>query len=215
MPVSSPPRSSSRAAVSGRPARRRTYHHGDLRRALVEEALRTIQAEGVDALTLREVGRRLGVSRTALYRHFADKGALLAAVAREGFRTFREALRAAYMDDGGAHGGFIAMGRAYVRFAVTHPSHYRVMFGGFVDACDRDPALQDEGAGSFLVLVEAITAEQAAGRLRRDPPQQMARHVWAVVHGLAMLIIDGQLPAADMEASVDYALARLVDGIAA
>src|SRR5688572_10252488 len=65
------------------------YHHGDLRPALLEEAVRTIRKDGVEALTLREAGRRLGVSRTALYRHFADKSALLAAVAREGFQRFR------------------------------------------------------------------------------------------------------------------------------
>src|SRR5262245_47090977 len=76
---------------STRPRRKRPsqYHHGDLRRALVEEALRTIQSAGVSGLTLRSVGETLGVSRTALYRHFKDKSALLAEVAREGFRTCR------------------------------------------------------------------------------------------------------------------------------
>ena len=77
-----------------RPARKpnRPYHHGNLRRALLDEAVATIRAEGVDGLTLREIGARLGVSRTALYRHFADKRALLAAVATEGFRTLRQQL---------------------------------------------------------------------------------------------------------------------------
>src|SRR5215211_7813797 len=80
-----------------KPANR--YHHGDLRRALLEEALQTIQAHGVEAVTLRAIGERLGVSRTALYRHFADKQALLAAVAAEGFRLLRMALLEAW------HGG--------------------------------------------------------------------------------------------------------------
>ena len=107
------------------------YHHGDLRRALLDEALRTIQHEGVEALTLRTIGLRLGVSRTALYRHFADKRALLSAVATEGFRMLRERLVEAW----GAGGvrGFNATGVAYIRFAMANPSHYRVMFGGFVD----------------------------------------------------------------------------------
>ena len=84
-----------RPPVRARPARRRPdrYHHGDLRRAMVHEAVRTIQAEGAAALTLRGVGARLGVSRTALYRHFADKQALLDEVAAEGFRMLRAALR--------------------------------------------------------------------------------------------------------------------------
>src|SRR5688572_30476807 len=107
-----------------RPARKRPdrYHHGDLGRALLQEAVRTIQLRGVEALTLREVGRRLGVSRTALYRHFTDKSALLSAVSREGFRTLRLELQAAWESRGRGRAGFAAMGVAYVRFAVANPS---------------------------------------------------------------------------------------------
>src|SRR5689334_20918321 len=97
------------------------YHHGDLRRALIEEAVRTIRAQGVEQLTLRTIGERLGVSRTALYRHFADKEALLAAVSTEGFRTLRLATRDAWEQQGGGRPGFEAMAVAYVRFAVMHP----------------------------------------------------------------------------------------------
>src|SRR3982751_2670167 len=107
----------------------RPYHHGNLRGALLQEALSTIRAEGVEALTLREIGARLGVSRTALYRHFADKGALLAAVATEGFRTLREQLTSAWVAGAGDRDAFDAMGIAYIRFAIDNPSHYRVMFG--------------------------------------------------------------------------------------
>src|SRR4051794_3243259 len=122
-------------------AKKRAYHHGDLRRALVKEAVRTIRTRGVEGLTLRAVGARVGVSRTALYRHFADKAALLAAVAREGFQTFRGDLFAAWTGSGGGLEGFDAMGRAYVRFAVENRAHYRVMFGDFREQCDRDPEL--------------------------------------------------------------------------
>src|ERR1044072_5750529 len=94
------------------------YHHGDLRRALLAEATRTIHKHGVDAFTLRSVGERLGVSRTALYRHFADKSALLAAVAGEGFQRFRADLTQAWTGAGGGIAGFKAMGIAYVRFAM-------------------------------------------------------------------------------------------------
>src|SRR5918994_6836440 len=89
------------------------YHHGDLRRALLEEAARTIEHEGVGGLTLRAVGERLGVSRTALYRHFTDKAALLSAVARDGFRMLRLALVDAWEQGGGGRPGFDAMGLAY------------------------------------------------------------------------------------------------------
>ena len=90
------------ATVAARPrpaSPRSRYHHGDLRRALLDEAVRTIQQDGVEAVTLRETGRRLGVSRTALYRHFRDKSALLAAVAHEGFQRFRQIVTA--WDGGG------------------------------------------------------------------------------------------------------------------
>ena len=190
MPPARPPR-------PVRPVRRRPdrYHHGDLRRALLLEAVRTIHAEGAAALTLRGVGDRLGVSRTALYRHFADKQALLDEVAAEGFRMLRAALHEAWGRGGRA--GFDAMGIAYVHFAVAHPSHYRVMFGGLAARQEATPA-DAEGAGesadAFQVLVDAIVAEQAAGRVRREDPQALALYIWAMVHGVAMLALDGLLP---------------------
>src|SRR5262245_42340743 len=136
-------------------AKKRGYHHGDLRRALVDETVRLIQKKGVDALTLRGVGQRLGVSRSALYRHFADKSALLAAVASEGFRMLRVQCLAAWNGHGRGTAAFDEMGLAYVRFAVANPSHYRVMFGGRVDAAS-DAELDREGAGAFQALVDAL-----------------------------------------------------------
>jgi AcrR family transcriptional regulator len=192
----------------------RPYHHGNLRRALLDEALATIGAEGVDGLTLREIGARLGVSRTALYRHFADKRALLAAVATEGFRTLRQQLVTAWEEGGRGRAAFESMGVAYVRFAVATPSHYRVMFGGFVDPKACDPELAAEAAGAFQALVDALAALQRDAIVRAEAPVKMARFVWAVVHGVAMLGIDGQLrePGA-VEELLEYALERLRTGI--
>ena len=140
-------------------------------------------------------GDVLRVSRTALYRHFADKQALLDEVAAEGFRMLRAALHEAWGTGGRA--GFDAMGIAYVHFAVAHPSHYRVMFGGLAARHEASPA-DAEGAGesadAFQVLVDAIVAEQAAGRVRREDPQALALYIWAMVHGVAMLALDGLLP---------------------
>ena len=199
-------------AVSTRASRkpRRSYHHGNLRRALLDEALSTIRAEGVDALTLREIGARLGVSRTALYRHFADKGALLRAVATEGFRTFRHKLVAAWEEGGRGPEAFDAMGVAYVRFAIENSSHYRVMFGGFVDPKACEPELAAEAEGAFQALVDALAALQRDGIIRGDDTLTMARFVWAVVHGVAMLGIDGQLrePSA-VDKLMRYSLERL------
>jgi AcrR family transcriptional regulator len=193
------------------------YHHGDLRRALLEEALRTIQAGGVGQLTLRAVGDRLRVSRTALYRHFSDKQALLAAVGREGFRMLRLALTSAWEAHGRGRKGFEAMGLAYVRFAVAHPSHYRVMFGGFIESCAKDAEFIQEAQAAFQVLVDALVEQQRAGLVRRDDPLLLARFIWSVVHGVAMLAIDGQLTGADDhgEALNQYAIRRVRDAIGA
>ena len=183
----------------GRPRRKRAgqYHHGDLRRALIDQALRTIDKQGVEGLTLRAVGEALGVSRTALYRHFSDKQSLIAAVAREGFRALRTDLREAWERDGRGQAGFQAMGEAYLAFAVANPSHYRVMFGRFLESCVRDPELVQEAEGAFQALVDALVAQQREGLARRDDPVMLARFVWSVVHGVAMLTIDGQLPPED------------------
>jgi AcrR family transcriptional regulator len=193
---------------------KRPYHHGNLRRALLDEALATIRAEGVEGLTLREIGARLGVSRTALYRHFADKRALLAAVASEGFRTLRQQLVTAWEEGGRGRAAFESMGVAYVHFAVANPSHYRVMFGGFVDPQASDPELAAEAAGAFQALVDALAALQRDAIVRVEDAVTMAMFVWAVVHGVATLGIDGQLREPRVvEELMRYAIERLQSGI--
>jgi AcrR family transcriptional regulator len=192
------------------------YHHGDLRRALLEEAVRTIRDEGAAALTLRAVGARLGVSRTALYRHFADKSALLNAVAEDGFRRLGDALERAWADAGRGVRGFQEQGRAYVRFALDNPSHYRVMFGVWSSRQQDDSALRAAGRRAFQLLVDALTALQREGIARRDePPELVALHVWATVHGVAMLGIDGRLPdgPGGIRDLTDVAVRRLGTGI--
>lgn len=186
------------------------YHHGDLRRALLDEALRTIQTQGVEHLTLRTVGARLGVSRSALYRHFADKQSLLATVGKEGFRKLRQALADAWEGNGRGRIGFEAMHRAYVQFAVAHPSHYRVMFGGFIESGAKDDLFNAEAKGAFQVLVNALVEQQNAGDIRRDDPVLMARFVWALVHGTALLFIDGQLPEPAQRAALEPYLAERI-----
>jgi AcrR family transcriptional regulator len=173
---------------------RTSYHHGDLGPALVREAARTIRTAGVEAVTLRDVGRRLGVSRTALYRHFADKAALLAAVARQGFQTFSRELQEAWDAAGGGMTGFRAMGAAYVRFAIANPAHYRIMFGRFKDLCESNAALAGDASASFRVLLDALAALERDGAVPVAADRNALGHfIWASLHGVAMLSIDGQL----------------------
>jgi len=102
------------------------------------------------------------------------------------------------------------MARAYVEFAVAHPSHYRVMFGGFIESAPKDDHFVADAKAAFEVLVDALLEQQNAGDIRRDDPVLMARFVRAIVHGTAMLVIDGQLPGeAQREALEHYAAQRI------
>jgi len=184
------------------------YHHGNLRQALLEETIRTIRTGGVESVNLREVGRKLGVSRTALYRHFTDKSALLAAVAREGFERFRKDLTEAWTAAGGGLAGLEAMGIAYIRFALRNRSHYRVMFGQLNIDRKYDGELVAEAKAAFQVLVDALVSLQDAGLARRDNPETLANFIWATSHGIAMLALDGQLGPLEKDANVGTSLMR-------
>jgi AcrR family transcriptional regulator len=177
----------------------RTYHHGDLPAALIAAAREILTEDGTEALSLRAVARRAGVSPMAPYRHFPDKESLLAAVAAEGFRDFATALEAA---DRGAppDRALLEQGVAYVRFACAQPALFRLMFGP--PRQGMHPALKHEEALAHSVLAARVAAETPA-------PLRQSRTLacWSVVHGLASLIIDGQI---DMSGTTPEALARLV-----
>lgn len=174
---------------------KRKYHHGDLRRALIAAAVETIAAEGVDALTLRGVAERVGVTRMAPYRHFDDKDALLASVAEEGFRLLHDALAAAVQEAGpDSRLQLLRMGESYVAYAVAQPSHYRVMFGPCADHMERYPDLARIAGATFAVLEETVRRAQQSGAVVQGSPQRLAATVWSLVHGIAMLTLDRQVP---------------------
>jgi AcrR family transcriptional regulator len=178
-----------------RPARkaRGAYHHGNLRRALLDAALELVEREGVAGLTLREAARRAGVSQAAPYRHFADKEALLAAVAEEGFTALAAEMRQRRDAQQDPLLRFRELGLAYVSVAVAHPSHFRVMFGRQTAARARHPGLRRAADETFALLVDGIVACQHAGQVRHGDPRQLALAAWSIVHGLAALVVDGQL----------------------
>jgi AcrR family transcriptional regulator len=164
-----------------------------LKEALVAAAVDIIEKHGVEALTLRAVGRRVGVSQAAPYHHFEDKEALLAAVAEEGFVKLAEAMEDARAVAGSSPRARVrATGVGYVRFAVRHPSHFRVMFAGILPVKDH-ATLHAAGERAFGILVESVAAAQEAGVFRKGPVIELAALGWSMVHGLSMLYVNGIL----------------------
>ncbi len=179
------------------------YHHGDLRAALVDQGLRLLAERSVDALSLREVARRVGVSPTAVYRHFPDKGALMGALAEAGLQRLGAAQREAAQAAGGGAAGFGATGRAYVRFALQNPALFRLIFSS---PAPRDLLQRPLGeSGEAIALLRSNVAALLPPQCGPAAVEVGAAQSWALVHGLAMLMLDGQLPAD--EALVERVLA--------
>ena len=177
----------------------RPYHHGDLRTALLGEGLRLVEEGGAEALSLREVARAAGVSATAVYRHFPDKRALMVALAQEGVRRLGEA-QAAVAALGGA-AAFTAIGRAYVDFALANPGLFRLTFT--YPGIEIGDPVNDKAAS--LLHDHALELAHGDKRLTRV----IALRAWALVHGLALLILDGRVPRDDALIDATIAAAAL------
>jgi AcrR family transcriptional regulator len=191
------------------PDKPKAYHHGNLRRALLDGALRLLETKGVAGLTLRAAARAAGVSQAAPYRHFADKGALLAAVAEEGFRALTAATRAAMRAQSGDRvTGFRAHGLAYIRYAVEHPARFRLMFGRESSLHAGPASLRQAANETFALLVAGIAGGQKLGVIRAGDPTELALASWSMVHGLSALLVDGQLPVG--EESLDAFASRVL-----
>jgi AcrR family transcriptional regulator len=190
-------------------ARRDSYHHGDLKRALTSAALSLVAEKGPKGFTLTEAARRAGVSAAAPYRHFADKAALLATVAEQGFRELHADLTAAADAEPDRLGRVIELGRAYVRWAIAHPDHYRVMFGAEISKATH-PSLGAAGEEAFGDLLDAITRCQEAGIVDGQDPRELAAPLWALVHGVASLAIGGELRTVGIQQDPEAMIARVV-----
>ena len=168
--------------------RRRGYHHGNLKSALVEAALALIEEKGPTGFTFADAARKAGVSPAAPYRHFKDREQLLAETARRGFEMFADFLEEAW--DAGRPSpltSFEAVGRAYLTFARAEPAYFTAMFEAGLSP-DSDPALKAERDRAYTVLYNACRA--VIDRLpaeRRPPAHMMAYHIWSLSHGVAAL----------------------------
>jgi AcrR family transcriptional regulator len=173
--------------------RAKPYHHGNLREALLEAAVRLIAEVGPTAFTLREVARRAGVSHNAPYRHFHDRDDLMAAVAAQGFRELTRAMIEAAAGKSDALERLKRAGLGYVTFALRRPEHFTVMFDAPAST-RKHPGSAAASEEAFAILLGFVRTCQESGHLASGDLREMALLAWTMVHGIAKLAITGRLP---------------------
>ena len=196
---------------------KQSYHHGNLREQLMDVAVVHLRKHGTEKLSLRAIARDLGVSQTAPYRHFKDKDALLAALATDGFQLLTQEMNealAATSDD--AISALQACGTAYINFARQNPEKYRLMFGRHNIDTSAYPELVSSGQASFNVLQDVIQRGINDGSFKDQPAPLVVNSAWAIVHGLATLILDrleDKMPESAIEAQIEFSTRVLIEKI--
>jgi AcrR family transcriptional regulator len=167
----------------------------DLKRAVLDASLALVEEGGIAALSMREVARRANVTHGAPYHHFADRAAIVAGLAEEGFELLTREMRTAMeKKPAGSIERFEALGQAYVRFAVRHPAYMRIMFRPELAGPDDHPVVDAAASGAMELLVECVTECQKSGSmLKNEDPMGIVLTSWATMHGLASLWLDGPL----------------------
>jgi AcrR family transcriptional regulator len=199
----------------------RPYHHGDLWQALVQAGLAILHEEGASALTLRAVARRAGVSHAAPYRHFADKDALLAAIAEDGFNCLSAGIRTAINSYNGDPVALIHRAvDGYIQFVADNADHMQVMFSGLLKCYEDYPNLAIAADRAYQDVVKMMQICQRDGLIALDDPKQQAFMAWSLVHGLSSIVIGQQFPVAektglDMQQLTDACIAMLIRGMRA
>lgn len=174
------------------------YHHGDLRRALLHEASKVLEESGVGALSMRDLARRLGVSHAAPGHHFESRSGLLDELAADGYRLLADDLEAAMTGEPETWAN--KTGRAYVRFALSHPQRYRLMFTAGITRGECSERLAHESSRAYMALLKSVYGDLSGtdpDDYRLGPGELRS---WSLVHGAVMLWIDGQLEDATTEA---------------
>lgn len=175
------------------------YHHGNLREALIDGACQQIEQEGVTALNLSKLAQKIGVSQPAVYRHFPNKQALAINVAQRGFEQLAKALQKTTQNvESDAFKCIRAITKAYVEFALFHPEIARMMFS--MKERVTDPALQKASSSAAVPIFRIVEAAHSYDNLRNNNVVQAVRIIWATIHGLAMLLMDEQIPSVTQSA---------------
>ena len=172
------------------------YHHGDLKNALIKAGIEILSKEGIEALSLRNVAKRAGVSHTAPYAHFVDKQALIAAIAAEGYKKLYEKLFAAQTPQKDPLARLMATAHAYLQFALDEPDHFRITFSGVVEAEQNYPDYVEQSKRCFALVVTVIESCQASGLFAGGDTQLVAVSTWSFIHGFVHLLLANQLPSA-------------------
>ncbi len=194
---------------------KKPYHHGDLRQTVIDTAMEMLGEEGGAQFTLRELARRAGVSHAAPYKHFEDKPALLVEIALIGFDRLAQAAEpySAAPDDPAK--AFRAAAHAYLAFGRENPNLYRLMFGGEFGRL-KDVHFNQRALRGLEIVGELLERGQQAGVFRKRPVRGQAAAIWAQLHGLTMLTLDGLLvPEKVGDDAIDAALTTLLEGLAA
>lgn len=178
---------------------KQSYHHGDLRSALIEAALSSLEKSNLETLSLREIARNVGVSATAVYRHFPSKELLLRALAEHGLELLASQQQAAAAKASGS-AAFAQTGRAYVRFALAHPNLFRLIF---IHTPGRMRADVESPEGSPAFLLRSSVARSLGAKATPEKIFEGALRAWSLVHGLSMLILDEQIERKTAEAMID------------
>ncbi len=191
------------ASPSGEIRAKSKYHHGDLRETLISAAYTLISTHGADGFTLADACRISGVSTAAPYKHFSDRDELLATVVARAFDNMSDRSMAAVEQAGvGTLEGIIAMGKAYVRFAVEQKHLFRLMFGQH-PILKQDCQVIEDGLGCFSRVIEQVAIYCSKNHVPGDP-RQIAVRLWTFVHGAASLKIDGDYDVVSEDLDVDH-----------